>query len=330
MKIKSAQQIQSYPERLGNILPIPFWLTILIFWVTIFFIDFQLSPQDQGYSHYTELGITLFYAVVGVALGFTCQLMNNLYNDILLFVDAAKDEVGKWYFSKLRFAYEGWLPFFVGVVFALAIELTAGDQVNAFSGSHEALLYFRTAYRFLGFMLLGMSLWALVNMLFLPSGLGKFSFKPGLTTLSGYGLFSLGNAFLRMSLLTIGCFFVLVCTVMVSPLAGSNVVIIWVLLGSILIFCFFLLPLISIHKIMAKEKRLQLISFSGHLDTAFKESNKNPTPENLAKVREMFELHQHLKNLNDWPFNTSALWQLISVLLIPLLMVVLQIVFQTP
>lgn len=254
--------------------------------------------------------------------------MNNLYKDILLFVEAKEEDIGGWYFSKLRLAYTGWLPWAAGILFALIVELTAGQQVNAYSQTNEVLFYFRMIYRFAGFVLLGMSMWALMNILFLPSGLTKFPFKSGLSTLSGFGLFSLGNAFLRMSLITIACFFILVCTIMVSPLAGDFIVLIWVFIGSILIFCFFLLPLISIHRIMAKEKREQFIFFSSQLDAAFTDTRINPTHENLAKVREMFDLHQHLRNLNDWPFNTAALWQLISVLLIPLLMVVLQIIFK--
>lgn len=320
--------VQSYPERLGRVSPLPYWLVMLIFWMAVFAVDFQLSAKDQHYSHYTELGITFFYASIGIALGLTCRIMNNLYKDILLFVDAKEEEIGAWYFSKLRLAYTGWAPWAAGLLFALVVELTAGHQVDAYSQANEGLLYFRMVYRFTGFVLLGMSMWALMNMLFLPSGLARFPFKSGLSTLSGFGFFSLGNAFVKMSLITIACFFVLVCTIMVSPLAGDPIVLIWVLAGSVLIFCFFLLPLISIHRIMTKEKREQFIFFSGQLDAAFTDTRKNPSLENLAKVKEMLELHQHLKNLNDWPFNTAALWQLISVLLIPLLMVVLQIVFQ--
>ncbi|MEJ0054290.1 MAG: hypothetical protein WDN75_00725 [Bacteroidota bacterium] len=55
---------------------------------------------------------------------------------------------------------------------------------------------------------------------------------------------------------------------------------------------------------------------------------KEPTSENIEKLKLMVELQLYLKGLNDWPFNMTAMWQLISALLIPLLLVILQIVFK--
>ena len=79
---------------------------------------------------------------------------------------------------------------------------------------------------------------------------------------------------------------------------------------------------------MALEKRQQLISFSKHLEEALSKSMDDPTPENMQQLKEMFGLQTYLKNLNDWPFNITSLWQLISSLLIPLLLVILQIIFK--
>lgn len=56
-------------------------------------------------------------------------------------------------------------------------------------------------------------------------------------------------------------------------------------------------------------------------------SLKDPSSENMQRLKELFELQGHLKNMNEWPFNVNTLWQLISALLIPLLLAVLEIVF---
>jgi hypothetical protein len=161
-----------------------------------------------------------------------------------------------------------------------------------------------------------------------PSQLVLYKFKLRLNNLSGIGLQSLGEAFFKMSLLIIGCFIVLVCTILISPLSGNGAVLSWVGLGTVLIFSFFLLPHIGIHRIMALEKQQQLAFFSAHLEEAMKKSRTEPSLENIQKLRELFELQKHLKAVNDWPFNISLVWQLISTLFIPLLIVLLELVLK--
>jgi hypothetical protein len=224
--------------------------------------------------------------------------------------------------------FQGHRPIIAGIAFALVVELTVGSTINSLNQFTEFLLYFRMSYRLLGFFFLGLSLWSLANVLMLPSKLLRFKFKPRLSNLSGIGLQALGSAFLKMSLITIVCFIFLVFTILVSPLTSNIIILIWVGIGSVLILCFFLVPQLGIHRIMAVEKRQQLISFSKHLEEALSKSMNEPTSENMQRLKEMFELQAYLKSLNDWPFDTSTLWQLISALLIPLLLVILQIFFK--
>jgi hypothetical protein len=56
-------------------------------------------------------------------------------------------------------------------------------------------------------------------------------------------------------------------------------------------------------------------------------SLKNPTPENMQRLKDYLELQQHLKNMNEWPFNVSTLWQLITALFIPVILALLEIFF---
>ncbi len=322
------ESIKSYPERIAGKLPLPFWLSWFLFWIAIFVTDLYFSLESTGHSHLTELGVTLFCASVCISVGLAARIIGNLHPDIALFIDADAAELENWYAKKLQRIFQGHWPIIAGIAFALVVEFTVGSTINSLNQSSEFLLYFRMSYRLLGFFFLGLSLWSLANVLMLPSELLRFKFKPRLSNLSGIGLQALGSAFLKMSLITIACFIFLVITILVSPLTGNIIILIWVGIGSVLIFCFFLLPQLGIHRIMAVEKRQQLISFSKHLEEALSKSMNDPTSENMQRLKEMFELQTYLKSLNDWPFNMSAFWQLISALLIPLLLVILQIIFK--
>jgi hypothetical protein len=98
-------------------------------------------------------------------------------------------------------------------------------------------------------------------------------------------------------------------------------------MGTVSIFGFFLLPQIGIHNIMAHEKQQRLLSFANHLEDSLERSLKEPTPANLQHLKELFDLQAHLKNMNEWPFNVNTLWQLITALLIPLTLGLIEVFF---
>lgn len=307
----------------------PFWISWILIWTIIFSIDLYLSLGNvQAHSHFTELGVAAFCASVGINVGLSTKIMINLYQDLILFIDSKDQNLETWYTSKLKWMYEGAWPILAVVTFSILVELTAGQVINSYNQASESILYFRTGYRMFGFFLLGLSLWSIINFMRLPAQLLLFKFKLRLSNLSGIGLQALGNAFLKIALMGIGSFIILIFTIMVSPVHENAAILVWVALGGILIFSLFLFPQLGIHRIMAVEKRQQLISFSNHLEEALARSMKEPTSENMQKLKEMFDLQQYLKSLNDWPFNANAMWQLISALLIPLMLVILQIMFK--
>ena len=76
---------------------------------------------------------------------------------------------------------------------------------------------------------------------------------------------------------------------------------------------------------MAREKQQRLLSFSTHLEEAMERSLKEPTGENMQRLKELFELQSHLKNMNEGPFDVNTIWQLITALLIPIALAMLEI-----
>lgn len=122
-------------------------------------------------------------------------------------------------------------------------------------------------------------------------------------------------------------FIPLVGAAVLSPLLQDASVVVWLGVGAATIFGFFLFPQIGIHRIMSNEKQQRLVSFSNHLEEALETSLKEPSAENMQRLRELFELQRHLKEMHEWPFNVQMLWQLITALLIPLALAALEIFF---
>jgi hypothetical protein len=317
-------RVQPYMDSVFKKIPTPSWLSFLLFWLIVFAVDRWLASVAPG-GFMTELGIILFFCSVCISLSYSARVLVKLFPDLLLFLDQDSSSVQAWYTNRLSNLYRGWGPILSGLTLAMAVEFSVGQTINTFQVDNPSLLIFRMIYRIIGFFVLGMSLWSLLNVMRLPGQLLAFEKKGRLTHLASLGLHALGTAFFKLALATISCYIVLVGTISVSPLSNNFMVLVWASLGSLIIFCFFLLPQLGIHKIMAKEKRQQLISFSSHLDEALTKSLQEPTIENTQKLKELFELQKHLREINDWPFDTQTLWQLISALLIPLLLVIVQL-----
>jgi hypothetical protein len=76
---------------------------------------------------------------------------------------------------------------------------------------------------------------------------------------------------------------------------------------------------------MAGEKQRRLKEFTGYLEKTMNDSLREPSVEKLQHLRELFELKDHLSGMHEWTFRSGAISQLISVLIIPLLLVLLEV-----
>jgi hypothetical protein len=210
----------------------------------------------------------------------------------------------------------------------MAATLTLDPLMRDVVQGSDLLYYYRHAYHFIGYFFLGIALWALVRAATIPLAMVKFKIKVSSYQVRGTGLQALGRAYFRMAIFLSTSFFVMVAIAIFSPFTASVIVLGWLAIGAITIFLFFIIPQMGIHRIMAEVKYKKLDAFSIHLDDALEQSINKPTPENMQRLKELFELQQHLKNMNEWPFELAMVWQLITALIIPLGMAAVEIFFK--
>jgi hypothetical protein len=324
-----APEIKSYPEKLSRWIPLPYWLTIILMWETIFLIDFILGLSTPGaHDHIAEYGLLIFFfAMVSVIRIFCSKVLVRLFDDMRLFIDHEENELDAWYTQKLKASYEGVWPIIFGLIFTVAVNFTVGNSIRQFTPEGTTLYNLRMAYEYVGFYFLGLGIWALINVIMIPIALTKFKIRVSVNQISGRGLQALGSSYFKMSLAITFSFVPLIIAAIISPLMEDLSILIWLGAGTVAIFGFFLLPQIGIHRIMAFEKQQRLLSFSTHLEEAMERSLKEPTSENMQRLKELFELQNHLKEMNEWPFNVNTVWQLITALLIPIILALVEIFF---
>jgi hypothetical protein len=325
----STPQIRSYPEKLVRWIPLPYWLILLLVWQLFFLLDYFSGLTIAGaHDHIAEYGCVLFFfALVCITIIYCSKVLVRLYSDIRLFIDHDEAELGEWYQKRLQLSYEGVWPMLFGLVFTVVVNITVGHTMNQFTPAKTIVYYVRAGYEYAGFFFLGTGIWALLNVVLIPIALTRYKIKVTVNQISGRGLQALGAAYFKMSLAITVTFIPLVLAAILSPLLEDFSILIWLGAGTVAIFGFFLLPQIGIHRIMAHEKQQRLVSFSAHLEDAMERSLKEPTSENMQRLKDYFELQEHLKNMNEWPFNVSTLWQLITALFIPVILAILEIFF---
>lgn len=321
--------IKSYPERLVRWIPLPYWLSLVLLWEGVFLADYLLGLSVPGaHDHLAEHGCLLFFfALVSITIVYCSNVLVRLWDDIKMFIEDDASELNAWYKEKLFLSYERIMSIVFAVCFTVAVNVTVGGAIRQFTPEGTAIYYLRMGYEYVGFFFLGLGIWALVNVIFIPIGLTKYKIRVSVNQISGRGLLALGAAYFNMSLAITITFVPLVVAAIISPLINDLSILIWLCLGTLSIFGFFLFPQIGIHHIMAHEKQQRLMSFAGHLEISLERSLKDPTPENLQHLKELFELQTHLKNMNEWPFNVNTLWQLITALLIPITLGLIEVFF---
>ncbi len=321
--------VRSYPESIFKIIPLPKWLSILLFWEVIFFADYLMARTvTNGLSDSLVFALlTLSFASICIGTVYCSKVLQNLYPHLSLFIDEPLESLQSYYQRELKNCYEGLFPFLSGAICAVVALLSFRPFIVELSPVDTLLLTFRSTYIFIGFFFLGVALWALLYAIKIPNSFIKFKIRVSTHQFEGNGLQALGSAYLRMALSISVTFLFIVITTIVSPYSVNKIVLVWLAIGALMIFGFFILPQVGIHRIMSNEKSQRMRAFSHHLEEAMDRSLKDPTSENMQRLKELFELQQHLRDMNEWPFNMNSIWQLITALLIPLALTVLEIIF---
>jgi hypothetical protein len=323
-------QVSSLPARLTRRIPLPYAITILLFWSLEFITDYVVLwrlPEADDY-YWAHVGIMAFFASITIMIIYCSNILMAIYPDLASFVDQDKEEFRLWYIKKLKWCLEGKWPIVSGILFVVLQEITVGSIIqSSVTFDRPFLQALWVVYLIVGFFMLGYGLWAMLNVAIIPIQLSRFKLKVSLNQISGIGLQALGTAYFKMALSISVSFLILILMVMVSPLSGETSVLVWEILAAVMIFSFFLLPQMGVHGIMALEKKKSLTKLSVPLEEAIQRSVDNPTSENTMRLKELLELQHHIKSMNDWPFNVNTLWQLLTALLIPLLLALLEIFF---
>lgn len=327
--MESEHRIISYPERFVRILPLPQWLAWVIIWQLVFLVDYVWT-WDTKVTTYSLVfaGIAIFFSVVCGAIIYCTRVLERFGNQLPKLIALNEAEVNSWYNRKMNRSYSGFLPLLAGILISAGAMVSLYQLITQMTPDVPGLLNLRLGYLSFGFFCLGISLWALVSLTLMPIELTALPIRVRVNQYSGSGLQALGTTYLKMALAISLSFMAVVIVAILAPMETNIVILIWLGGAALMIFGFFLLPQVGIHRVMVREKSNRMEGFSKHLEEAMEVTLQNPSSENMQRLRELFEVQNHLRSMNEWPFNLASVWQLLTALVIPVMVALAEFMFK--
>ena len=89
---------------------------------------------------------------------------------------------------------------------------------------------------------------------------------------------------------------------------------------------YFVLPQINVHKSLMELKRKRTRALVEQIDKTFDIVAEDPAENNLARLRDLFDLQRVVNGKSSWSFGTEELLLLVGSVLLPLILFVLQYV----
>lgn len=113
----------------------------------------------------------------------------------------------------------------------------------------------------------------------------------------------------------------------VPPQFSSLQMILWFSGFAVLLFTYFIVPQVSIHRMMTSTKKEKIEMFSSQMSAALEEPFRVPNKENASYLKDMLSVRNQLNQMSDWPFGTYEILQIALILVIPLIVVLLEIFY---
>ena len=320
------KQIRSWAYKIVKFLPMPYWISLILIWQLVLCGDYFITNYF-GVDSLLLFNFFLYgsFAGAGIVIEFCNREMQRFYPRLVIFVSEPQEKLKAWYLKGLRNSYMSIGSLVCGLTVAVIGGISIYEIAALKSGPYPGLIWYRVIACEIGLFFMGTGIWAIFSIIRVANQLSHLRINVKLFAVGNDSIMALGTLFLKMSLAIASVYVLVVTADILAGILTSYVVIFWNAIGVICIFLFFVIPQYRIHKLMLKEKQQRLQSFTVYLEKTMNESLHDPSVEKLQYLKSLFELKEHLSGMHEWTFSSGAISQLISVLLIPLLLVLLEV-----
>lgn len=314
-------------ERIISIIPLHYcWSCIslggLIFLVSIFI----LLIFDRSLKHIEILLIlSVLFAWENMMIIWAHNRISDFKNTLINIIELPEDEIIKHYDSQEAIIFDDKRMIAAGFIVIAAIHILGVDQHGMPFLSFQANLFFNSVY-YIDAYIVGAGLYVMIMAALAVHSIGYFPLRVNI--LLSQNIQSIGVLYSKFTILAASVYVIWGgFHIMTPPGFSSFQMVSWFASFAILLIAYFILPQYSIHHMMMKTKRDKLETFSSRLRVVAEETFRNPTEDNVLHLKDMLRIQRQLDQMNEWPFSFYEILHIATIIVIPLVVLSLEILY---
>ena len=99
-------------------------------------------------------------------------------------------------------------------------------------------------------------------------------------------------------------------------------------IAGVFVVAYVIYPQVNVHKTLSRLKRQKLEALIGQIEKSFNKVTQDPTPANIAQLRDLFDLQHIVNSKKAWAFGIRELLILISSVIIPLILALVKCILE--
>jgi hypothetical protein len=280
--------------------------------------------------------LALMYAIVFMIMGAGPIWINRQLETLLpamySFVKLPKNKIRVWLINELKRVFS---PIGMGIAGLVIAALAIGSFIVQTQWYTEPVVWWGSlagdwivtiVVSILAFFA-GMAFFMLIRLALMIHKISKLPLEMTIYQHPTSSISAIGTVLQRISMLVAVAYgLVSLTAIPLSPFRNEMGMMVegWLIFAGIVVIAFFIFPQYRIHIAMKNAKADKIRIFSSHISETLENAISNPSSEKIAYVKELFELYKYLLDMPEWPFNTKSFISLVTVIVIPVLLSIVQ------
>jgi hypothetical protein len=313
-------------EKFISLIPAPYYLGWLLLAAAFFSISclvlmlFEKSLMNiDGF-----LIISAIIGLQGTAINWAHNRIKSFYDILPNIVNLSRETIKRSFEKQEDDVFDDKKMVIFAIVFTIFVHISGIDYHAVSFSSSISDIIFKLGYYFAVYIE-GAGLYILIMTAWTVHKIGKLPMQVNalFSDFHAIGiLYSKFTIYAASAYVMWGIFHMIV-----PPQFSSLKMILWFSSFAILLFAYFILPQVSIHRMMTSTKKEKIEMFSSQMRAALEEPFRNPNKENASYLKDMLLVQTQMNQMCDWPFGAYEILQIALILIIPLIVVLLEIFY---
>ena len=313
-------------EKFVSSIPVPYYLGWLLYAAAFFSISCLVLMLFEKSLRYIDgfLIISVIIGLQGTAINWAHNRIKSFHDIFLNIVNLPRETIIRSFEEQEADIFNDRMMIIFAILFIIFVHISGIDYHEVSFNSSISDIIFKLGYYFAVYIE-GAGLYILIMTAWTVNKIGKLPLQ---VSASFSDFHAIGMLFSKFTIYASSAYIMWgIFHMIVPPKFSSLQMILWFSSFAILLFAHFILPQVSIHRMMTSTKKEKIEMFSSQMSAALEEPFRVPNKENALYLKDMLSVQTQLNQMCDWPFGTYEILQIALILIIPLIVVLLEIFY---